>query len=85
MATRDQLGERTVALVHDVFMLAILRELQSAPAHAKDISKHTDGVSVAGVKRGFGGWPATSSWSRSTRRDAESRRAFGRLEAPCTK
>ena len=50
MATEDQLGERTVAQVHDPFMLAILRELQNAPAHAKDISKRTDGVSVAGVR-----------------------------------
>jgi DNA-binding HxlR family transcriptional regulator len=50
MATGDQLGERTVTLVDDVFMLAILRELQRAPAHAKDISRRADGVSVAGVR-----------------------------------
>jgi DNA-binding HxlR family transcriptional regulator len=50
MATEDQLGERTVALVHDVFMLAILRELKDASAHAKDIHKRTRGVSLAGVR-----------------------------------
>jgi len=50
MVTSDQLGERTVRLVHDVFMLAALRQLQDAPAQAKDIFKRTEGVSLAGVR-----------------------------------
>jgi DNA-binding HxlR family transcriptional regulator len=50
MATEDQLGERTVRLLHDEFMLAILSQLQSAPAHAKDTHKRTPGVSLAGVR-----------------------------------
>jgi DNA-binding HxlR family transcriptional regulator len=50
MATLDQLGERTVRLLHDELLLAILRQLQSAPAHAKDIHKRTVGVSLAGVR-----------------------------------
>src|ERR1700735_2024377 len=51
MATEDQLGERTIALVHDVFTLAILRELKDGSAHAKDIHKRAPGVSLAGVRR----------------------------------
>jgi DNA-binding HxlR family transcriptional regulator len=51
MVTGDQLGERTLRLLHDAFMLAILRELQRDPACAKDICRRTPGVSLAGVTR----------------------------------
>jgi DNA-binding HxlR family transcriptional regulator len=51
MVAGDQLGERTLRVLHDAFMLGVLRELQSDPARAKDIRKRTPGVSLAGVGR----------------------------------